>query len=67
MGERVFDVFLQGKQVLDEFDIARESGGEASAVIKEFNNVLIGKDLIVSFDARHGKSLLSGIELRREQ
>jgi len=38
-GQRVFDIKLQGKLVLDNFDILREAGIPKKAVIKEFNGI----------------------------
>ena len=35
-GERVFDVLLQGKTALENFDVVREAGGTFRAVVKEF-------------------------------
>jgi hypothetical protein len=38
-GERVFDVSLQGKTVLEGLDVAREAGGRNRALVKEFTHV----------------------------
>jgi hypothetical protein len=38
-GERIFSVSLQGREVLKDFDIAREAGKPGSPVIREFKNV----------------------------
>ncbi|CAN6443558.1 unnamed protein product [Victoria cruziana] len=37
LGERVFDIYIQNKRVLDNFDIAREAGGSGKPVVKRFN------------------------------
>ena len=34
VGKRVFDVSLQGKEVLTNFDIAKEAGGASRSVIR---------------------------------
>ena len=39
VGQRVFDVLLQGKPVLRDFDVLREAGGPNAAVVKEFTAV----------------------------
>jgi len=38
-GQRVFDVKLQGKPVLVNFDIIKETGKKHTALIKEFKNI----------------------------
>ena len=64
-GERVFDVFLQDKLVLQDFDIAAEAKVAPAAVIKRFDAVPIADRLEVRFQAKRGKPILSGIELQR--
>lgn len=62
-GERVFDVALQGRPVLQEFDIARDGGGPRRGVVREFRGVKAGKELEVTFRARAGDPLLCGLEV----
>jgi len=38
-GERVFDVKLQGKVILKDFDVVKEAGGRRRALVKEFKGV----------------------------
>ncbi len=38
-GQRVFNVKLQGKPVLVNFDILKEAGKKHTALIKEFKNI----------------------------
>jgi hypothetical protein len=67
---RVFNVSLQGKQVLGDFDIAKEAGGRNRAVVKEFQGVEVSGRLEASFtQGGGGKSLppvLCGIEVVAE-
>lgn len=44
-GERVFDVVLQGKTVLKDFDIVRAAGGRYRAVVREFRDVRADRQL----------------------
>eukprot|EP00253_Pinus_taeda_P017303 PITA_17303 len=37
VGRRVFDVYVQGKKVLTDFDIRKEAGGSNIGVVKSFN------------------------------
>ncbi len=65
-GARVFDVTLQGKKVLADFDIAKEAGGPDRALVKEFRDVRVKKDLKISFEPSRSvpdsASVLCGIE-----
>ncbi|XP_054815610.1 probable leucine-rich repeat receptor-like serine/threonine-protein kinase At3g14840 isoform X2 [Prosopis cineraria] len=45
LGRRVFDVYIQGKLVLKDFNIAEEAGGVGKAVIKEFTGIVTGNSL----------------------
>ncbi|XP_078172132.1 leucine-rich repeat transmembrane protein kinase isoform X2 [Carex rostrata] len=40
LGERLFNVFIQGKLVLEEFNIAKSAGGPGKAVIKNFTTTV---------------------------
>ncbi|CAJ2659564.1 unnamed protein product [Trifolium pratense] len=39
LGRRIFDIYLQGKQVQQDFNIAEEAGGVGKKVIKSFKDV----------------------------
>jgi hypothetical protein len=63
-GERVFDITLQGRRVLDEFDVVKAAGKPRTTVIKEFHGIRVHDELRVSFRAVGKKSaILSGIEI----
>lgn len=62
-GRRVFDVALQGNEVLTSLDIFRESGGRLRGLVREFRNTQIDGILEVALTARVGLPLLSGIEI----
>jgi hypothetical protein len=64
-GERVFNVLLQGKAVLKNFDLAKEGG----SAVREFKGIVIGKDLRLTLQSAHGskaKPVLSGVEFVAE-
>ena len=65
-GERVFDVSIQGRNVLQGFDIVKEAGGANRSLVKEFKGVRVGKEITLSFTARQGMPLLCGIDLQAE-
>ncbi|CAI8593297.1 unnamed protein product [Vicia faba] len=41
LGRRVFDIYLQGKPVQKDFNIAKEAGGVGKEVIKPFKDVVV--------------------------
>ncbi len=47
-GRRVFDVALQGRPVLKEFDVEDEAGGPNRIVVRECQGVLAGRELTVT-------------------
>ncbi len=67
-GERIFDVSLNGKQVLAAFDIASESGGSRKGVMKEFTQVKCAGELLLEMNSvsKPYGSLISGIEIIQE-
>ena len=65
-GERVMTVKLQGKKVLENFDIVAEAGGANRSVVKEFRGVLAKDALKLEFAAVSGATLLCGLEIIAE-
>jgi outer membrane protein assembly factor BamB len=65
-GERVFHVALQGKQVLEKFDIVREAGAPLRSLVKEFTGVVVNDVLVVRLTASAGETVLCGIEVIAE-
>jgi len=67
-GRRTFDVSLQDKVVLNDFDIVKQAGRAKRTVIKEFKEIKIKDDLRIAFTGKtedHGP-LLCGIEIIAE-
>ena len=62
-GARVFDVALQRKPVLTNFDIFVAAQGKMKCLVKEFTDVQLDGDCTLTFTTHRGQSLLSGIEL----
>ncbi len=69
-GKRIFDVALQGQNVLRGFDVAKEAGGAKRPVVKEFNGVNVKDALTVALkpaaSARGAMPVLCGIEVVAE-
>ncbi|MBP1674423.1 MAG: outer rane biosis protein BamB, partial [Bacteroidetes bacterium] len=65
-GERVFNIRLQNDTVLENFDIALESGKNNKEVIRSFAGIKAGKSLKLDLIPVAGNTILSGIELVQE-
>ncbi len=65
-GGRVFDVALNGREVLKDFDIAREAGGRLRAVVREFTGVRARKELALTLAPRVSETILCGLEVTAE-
>jgi len=72
-GQRVFDVKLQGRTVLKNLDMVKETGGRNRPLVKEFKDVEVTGGLEIELAASSGNSslsalpLLCGVECIREQ
>jgi hypothetical protein len=65
-GQRVFDVRLQDRSVLNSFDVVKEAGGVNRGIVKEFKHIEITKELEVRLERELAAPLgpvLSGLEL----
>jgi len=66
-GQRVFSVRMQGREVLTDFDIAREAGGNHRGVMKEFRGVNVLEALELDFvSSTQPPAVLCGVELIEE-
>jgi len=69
VGERLFDVSIQGDKRLANLDITELSGGRLRCIVKEVNGVQALDTIEISFSAPGGQtigSLLNGVELVAE-
>ncbi len=66
-GERVFDVKVQGKTVLDNFDIVKEAGRTDKEIGEDFLRNSAGETLKLELVPVNGNTILSGIELIEEK
>ena len=65
-GERVFDIKLQDKKVLENFDVVKETGAIDKPVIKSFSGIKAGKTMKIDLNPVSGNTILSGVELIME-
>ncbi|XP_047310688.1 probable leucine-rich repeat receptor-like serine/threonine-protein kinase At3g14840 isoform X2 [Impatiens glandulifera] len=49
LGRRIFDVYIQGKNVLKEFNIEKEAGGVGIEIVKHFEEVVTNRTLEIRF------------------
>ncbi|KAK7300123.1 hypothetical protein RJT34_10958 [Clitoria ternatea] len=49
LGKRVFNVYIQGKLVLKDFDIRRDAGGTGKPIVKKFNASVTQNTLKIHF------------------
>lgn len=68
-GKRVFDVKIQGKTVLTDFDIAAAAGGSRTAVVKDFPNVEASREMVIEFVPKGNSEMpmLNGMELSEQK
>ncbi len=66
-GERIFNVAIQGKPVLKNFDIVKETGGSHRDIVKIIEGVNVKDKLVIDFQpselAPNSQAILSGIEI----
>lgn len=69
IGRRLFNVSIQGRQVLEAFDIVKEAGGINRPVVKEFKGINVKDDLRITLTPAaesQAAPLLCGIEIVAE-
>ena len=65
-GDRRFDVSLQGKRVLDNFDILKAANGSNKGIVRRFENVPVKGELRIEFHPIAGTPILSGVSAVKE-
>jgi hypothetical protein len=59
-------VAVQGQTLLRDLDVSGEAGGPRRGLVKEFHDILVGKELTVSLTPVEGEAVLSGVEVVAE-
>ena len=65
-GERIFDVSINKKVVLKDFDVFKEAGGANKPVIKEFKGIEVTEKLEIDFETKEQNPEINGIEILAE-
>ena len=66
-GERVINLKIQNKSLLENFDIVNEAGKCDKEIIKSFYGIKAGKTLKIDLNPVKGNTLISGIEIIQEK
>ncbi|MBN1506663.1 MAG: malectin [Sedimentisphaerales bacterium] len=66
-GERVFSVSIGGREVLKDFDVFKEAGGDLKPLVKEFKGIPVeGGQLVIDFEPNIENPEINGIEVLAE-
>jgi outer membrane protein assembly factor BamB len=69
--QRIFDVAIQGQKVMENFDIISCAGAANIGIVKEFNNIKAGPQLVVTMTPSAGggakKTVICGVEIIAQQ
>jgi len=60
---RVFDVTIEGANVLDNLNVAEAAGGRFRALVESFDVRVRGGDLRIGFDAGRGRTLINAVRV----
>jgi hypothetical protein len=59
---------MLGDQIVEQdLDIVRETGAPRTSLVREYPNVMLRDELTISFKAKQGKPIISGVEIVRRQ
>ncbi len=64
-GQRVFNAFIQGKQVLTNFDVFAVAGGKNLPVTRIFTNTVTNSQLQILFTPVVDNARISGVQVRK--
>ena len=66
VGERVFDVSVNGRTVAEGYDIVKSAGGPMRGAMLECEGIPVEGSVVIELVPRKGRPILSGIEVVRE-
>ena len=65
-GERIFDISINKKVVIKDFDVFKAAGGANKPVIKEFKDIEVTDKLAIDFETNEQNPEINGIEILAE-
>ena len=57
---------IQGKPVLQDFDLFKEADGIRRILVKEFRGIKAAENITITFVSKSGPALISGVEIEAE-
>ncbi|MCP4173240.1 MAG: PQQ-binding-like beta-propeller repeat protein [Fuerstiella sp.] len=63
VGERVFNVSVQGNTVIEQLDVAKESGGRNRAIVREVRGIEADSRVRIDLEPVRGRAILCGVEI----
>lgn len=66
VGDRLQDIKVQGRNVIRDLDVVDEANGVMRGITKTFADVEITNDFTLQLSASNGRTIISGIELLRQ-
>jgi endoglucanase len=63
-GPRIFDVTIEGKPVLEKFDVQKTAGARNKALVQEFTGIAVADgEITLEFVSRQQNAMVNGIEI----
>lgn len=62
-GDRIFNISVQGQEMIKNLDIVKEAGVSNKELIKTFTGIRAGKELRIDLTPLKGNTIISGIEI----
>lgn len=62
-GERTFDVSINGRRILKNVDIVRQTGGRWRTVVHEMGEIAAEDEIEITFSSRAGRPCINGVEV----
>lgn len=66
-GDRLQNIFLNGEMVLNDFDILADAKQPMTGIVRQVDGVMIDDTFTMRLQSTIGKSLISGLELIRDE
>ncbi len=67
LGDRIQNVSVQGQVVLEDLDVLKKAGGTMRSIVHSIDGVIVEDVFVLELSATQGTTLVSGVELIREQ
>ena len=65
--DRIFDVLIQDRVVLADFNVLQHAGSVKHSVIREFHGIEVGEQVSIELVAKSERTVICGVELAAEE